>query len=176
MDLFEAIHSRRTIRTFTGKKIPKSDLEKMVDAGRLAPSATNRQMRDFIVITKNEILNDILHHFHAGRKYETYEDGKFDGTSAIIAVVSDEANEFWKEDGSSAAENILLSARALGYGSCWIEGQLRPHEERFKELLGIPKEKRILLMIALGEPLRWSPSPSKKSLSEVLHWEKYKKP
>jgi nitroreductase len=176
MDLFETIYSRRTIRTFTGKKIPKSDLEKMVDAGRLAPSATNRQMRDFIVITKNEILNDILHHFHAGRKYETYEDGKFDGTSAIIAVVSDEANEFWKEDGSSAAENILLSARALGYGSCWIEGQLRPHEERFKELLGIPKEKRILLMIALGEPLRWSPSPSKKSLSEVLHWEKYKKP
>jgi nitroreductase len=176
MDLFEAIYSRRTIRTFTGKKIPKSDLEKMVDAGRLAPSATNRQMRDFIVITKNEILNDILHHFHAGRKYETYEDGKFDSTSAIIAVVMDEANEFWKEDGSSAAENILLSARALGYGSCWIEGQLRPHEEHFKELLGIPAGKRILLMIALGEPVKWSPPPPKKPLSEVLHWEKYKKP
>jgi nitroreductase len=176
MELFEAIFNRRSIRNFTGKPIPKEDLEKMVEAGRLAPSATNKQMRDFIVITQNEILNDILHHFHAGRRYETYEDGKFDGTSAIIAVVMDEANEFWKEDGSSAAENILLSARALGYGSCWIEGQLRPHEEHFKELLGIPKGKRILLIIALGEPVKWSPSPPKKSLSEVLHWEKYKKP
>jgi nitroreductase len=176
MELFEAIFNRRSIRNFTGKSISKEDLEKIVDAARLAPSATNRQMWDFIVITKEEILSDILHHFHAGRKYQTYEDGKCDGASAIIAVVMDEANEFWKEDGSAAAENILLSARALGWGSCWIEGQIRPHEEHFKKLLDIPEGKRILLMIALGEPVRWSPPPPKKSLSEVLHWEKYKKP
>jgi nitroreductase len=176
MEVFETIFTRRSIRNFTGKPIPKEDLKKIVDAGRLAPSATNRQMWDFIVITREEILNDILHHFHAGRKYETYEDGKFDDASAIIAVVMDEANEFWREDGSAAAENILLSARALEYGSCWIEGQIRSHEEHFKELLGLPEKKRILLMIALGEPVKWSPPPPKKSLSEVLHWEKYKEP
>lgn len=175
MDLFESIYSRRTIRTFTGKKIPKSDLEKIVDAGRLAPSATNGQMRDFIVIIEKKILNDILHHFHAGRKYETHENGKFDGVSVIIAVVVDEHNEFWKEDGSASAENMLLASRALGYGSCWIEGQIRPHEEHFKKLLIIPEGKRILLMVALGEPVKWSPSPPKRSLSEVLHWERYEK-
>jgi nitroreductase len=176
MELFETIFSRRRIRNFTGKSITKEDLEKIVDAGRLAPSATNRQMWDFVVITKKETLNDILHHFYASRKYETYENGKFDGASAIIAVVMDESNEFWKEDGSAAAQNILLAARALGYGSCWIEGQVRPHEEHFKELLSIPEGKRILLMIALGEPVKWSQSPAKKALPEVLHWEKYKKP
>jgi nitroreductase len=175
MDLFEAIHSRRTIRTFTGKKIPRRDLEKIVDAGRVAPSAVNRQIWNFIVITDEEILKDILHHFHAGRKYQTYEDGKCDGYSAIIAVIMDESNEYWIEDGSSATENMLLSARSLGYGSCWIEGQIRPHEKHFKELLDVPKGKRILLMIALGESVKWSPSPPKKSLSEVLHWERYKK-
>ena len=174
MDVFEAIHSRRTIRTFTGKKIPKSDLEKIVDAGRVAPSAVNRQMWDFVVITEQEILNDILHHFHAGRKYQTYEDGKCDGASAIIAVILEESNEYWKEDGSAATGNMLLTARGLGYGSCWIEGQMRPHEEHFKELLGVPDDKRILLFIALGEPVKWSPGPPKKSLSEVLHWEKFK--
>jgi nitroreductase len=175
MDVFEAIYSRRTIRTFTGKKIPKEDLEKIVDAGRVAPSAVNRQMWDFIVITEKEILEGILHHFHAGRKYTTHEDGKCDGASAIIAVVMDESNEYWKEDGSAATENILLAAKALGWGSCWIEGQVRPHEEHFKELLAIPKEKRILLMIAIGVAVKWSKSPPKKSLSEVLHWERYKK-
>jgi nitroreductase len=175
MDLFDTIHARRTIRTFTGKKIPKSDLEKMVDAGRLAPSATNRQMWDFIVITDKEILDEILHHFHPGREYGTREDGKFDGTSAIIAVVVDESNEYWREDGAAATENILLAASGLRWGSCWIEGQMRPHEEHFKELLGIPEGKRILLMVALGEPVKWSPSPPKKSLSEVLHWERYRK-
>ena len=176
MSIYKEIISRRTIRKFKQEKIKPVLLKKLVNAGRLAPSATNKQLRDFVVITQDEILNDILHHFHAGRKYETYEDGKCDGASAIIAVIIDETNEFWKEDGSASAENVLLSARALGYGSCWIEGQLRPHDEHFKELLGIPKEKRILLMIALGEPVKWSPSPPKKSLSEVLHWEKYKKP
>lgn len=175
MDLFDAIHSRRTIRTFTGKKIQKSDLEKIVDAGRVAPSAVNRQMWDFIVITEKEILDDISHHFHSGRKYETSEDGKCDGCSAIIAVVMDESNEYWIEDGAAATENMLLAARGLGYGSCWIEGQVRPYEKHFKELLGIPKERRILLMIALGEPVKWSTLPPKKSLSEILHWERYKK-
>lgn len=175
MDVFEAIHSRRTIRTFTGKKIPKADLEKIVDAGRVAPSAVNRQMWDFIMITEQEILDDILHHFHVGRKYKTYENGKCDGASAIIAVILDESHEYWKEDGSAATENILLAARGLGWGSCWIEGQVHPHEEHFKELLAIPKEKRILLMIALGEPVKWSSPPPKKPLSEVLHWERYRK-
>ncbi|KPL04182.1 MAG: hypothetical protein AMJ73_04570 [candidate division Zixibacteria bacterium SM1_73] len=176
MELFETILNRRSIRNFTGKPIPKEDLERMVDAGRLAPSATNRQMWNFIVITRREILDDVLHHFHASRKYETFEDGKCDGASAIIAVVMDEVNEYWREDGSAAAENILLAAKALGYGSCWIEGQVRPHEEHFRELLSIPKGKRILLMIALGHPVKWPPSPAKKALSEILHWERYREP
>jgi nitroreductase len=173
MDLFEAIHSRRTIRTFTGKKIPKSDLEKIVDAGRVAPSAVNRQLWDFVVVSDKEILDDILHHFNAGRKYDTHEDGKFDGCSAIIAVIVSESNEYWKEDGCSATVNMLLAARALGWGSCWIEGGLRPHEDHFKEILSVPKEKRMLLMIALGEPVKWSPPPMKKSVSEIIHWDKY---
>lgn len=173
MDLFEAIHSRRTIRTFTGNKIPKRDLEKIVDAGRVAPSAVNRQLWDFVVVTENGILDDILHHFSAGRKYDTHEDGKFDGCSAIIAVILNESNEYWKEDGSSTTVNMLLAARALGWGSCWIEGGLRPQEDHFKEILGVPKEKRMLLMIALGEPVKWSPPPTKKFLSEIIHWERY---
>jgi nitroreductase len=175
MELFETILNRRSIRNFTGKSILKEDLERIVDAERLAPSATNRQMWDFVVITRKETLGHILHHFYASRKYETPARGKFDGTSAIIAVVVDEENQYWKEDGSAAAQNMLVAARALGYGSCWIEGQVRPHEEHFKELFTVPEHKRILLMIALGEPVTWSPSPAKKTLKEVLHWEEYGK-
>jgi nitroreductase len=175
VDLFETIKARRSIRTFTGKKVSKGDLEKIVDAGRLAPSATNRQMWDFVVITRKETLDHILHHFYASRKYETPASGKFDGTSAIIAVVADGENEYWREDGSAVTQNMLLAARALGHGSCWIEGQVRPHEAHFKELLSVPEDKRILLMIALGEPVKWSPPPAKKTLKEVLHWEEFRK-
>ena len=174
MNIFEAIHSRRTIRTFTGKTIPKPDLEKIVDAGRLAPCGVNKQVWDFVVITDKESLTKIIGHFHSpGRKYGTHEDGNFDGTSAIIAVVLDKAHPYWIEDGSSATVSMLLAAKGLGWGSCWIEGQMRPHEEEFKKMLNVPEGKRILLMIALGEPIRWSPAPPKKQLSEVIHWEKY---
>lgn len=175
MELFDAIQKRRTIRTFTGKQIPKEDLEKMVDAGRLAPCGINKQMWDFVVITGKDVIAALLGSLHfSGRKYGTHEDGKFGGTSAIIAVVLDGSHPYWIEDGSAATVNILLAARELGWGSCWIEGQMRPHEESFKKLLGIPETKRILLMIALGEPVKWSPAPPKKALSEVLHWEKYR--
>jgi nitroreductase len=129
-------------------------------------------MWDFVVITEQRTLDEILQHFHAGRKYPTQEDGKCDGTSAIIAVIVDGSHEHWREDGAAATQNILLTAKGLGWGSCWIEGQMRPDEEEFKKVLGIPEEKRILLMVALGEPIRWSPVPPKKSLSEVLHWER----
>ena len=176
MEVMEAIHQRRSIRTFTGREIPKADLEKMVDAARLAPSGMNRQMWDFIVIRERETLDQILKNFQARRRYATNDDGKFGGTSAIIAVVMSESHKYWIEDGAAAAENILLTARELGWGSCWIEGQMRPHEESFTRLLSVPPEKRILLMIALGEPVSWSPSPPKKALSEILHWEKYGKP
>ena len=173
MDLFEAIHARRTIRTFTGKKIPRSDLEKIVDAGRLAPSARNRQTWDFIVITEIAVLVQIVSRFQPPRKYDTFENGKFDGTSAIIAVIVEGSSAYWREDGSAATQNMLLAAIDLGWGSCWIEGQMRPHEDKFRELLRVPEEKRILLLTALGEPVKWSASPPKKSLSQVLHWEKY---
>lgn len=174
MELFEATKDRRTVRTFTSKKIPKSDLEKMVDAGRLAPSAVKGQRWDFVVVTEDKVIKQMTKHFLAGRKYGTFEDGEFDAVSAIIAVIVDGSHEHWRGNGSAATQNILLAARGLGWGSCWIEGQMRSLEDEFKRLLGVPGGKRILLLIALGEPVRWSLPPPKKSLSEVLDWEKYK--
>jgi nitroreductase len=123
MDVWEAIESRRTIRTFTGRKIPKSDLERMVDAGRLALSARNEQRWDFIIVTQEEMLKQIISHFKARRKFRILNNGNFDGTSAIIAVMVDGLHDHWREDGSAATLNILLAARDLGWESCWIEGQ-----------------------------------------------------
>ena len=175
MDLFETIYTRRTIRTFTAKKIPKSDLEKLVDAGRLAPSATNRQMWDFVVITEKKILDDILPHFHAGRKYGTHEDGKFDGISAIIAVIMDGSNEYWKEDGAAATQNMLLAAHALGLGACWIGSYGSIYEEKAKDILGVPKGERLLSVITVGYPAGVPTGSSRKALKEITFSNKYGK-
>ena len=95
-----------------------------------------------------------------------------ENAAAIIAVVMDPASRWWLEDGSSAIENMLLASIALGYGACWVEGNVIPHEEQFKNLLNIPAAKRLMALIPIGVPAE-SPTRAKKPLEQVLHWEKY---
>ena len=90
----------------------------------------------------------------------------------MIIVVMDPVSRWWVEDGSAAIENMLLASTALGYGSCWVEGDAMPCEEQFKTLLGVPTEKRVMAVIPLGIAAE-VPMPKKKALETVLHWEKY---
>lgn len=161
MDALEAIRKRRSVRKYTGDSIPREDLERIVDAGRLAASGSNRQPWDFIVITDRAMIDKLK---VAAEWMEK--------AGAIIAVVMDPSSRWWVEDGSAAVENMLLASTALGYGSCWLEGYTLRWEEEFKALLGIPKEKRLLTLVPIGVPTEW-PAKEKRSLEEVIHWERY---
>lgn len=161
MDVFEAILTRRSVRAFTGESIPREDLEKIVDAGRLAASGSNKQPWDFIVITNRDMIEQL-------RTASQW----MENAAAIIAVVMDPESRWWVEDGAAAVQNMLLAATALGYGSCWLEGYTLRHEDTFKTLLGIPAERRLLTLVPIGVPAEW-PSKDKKSLEEVIHWEQY---
>jgi len=161
MDALEAIRKRRSVRDFTGDTIPRGDLEKIVDAGRMAATGYNRQPWDFIVITDREMIDQLK---IAAQWMEK--------AGAIIAVALDPTTKFWLEDGSAAVENMLIASTALGYGSCWLEGYTLPREDEFKALLGVPDNRRLLTLIPIGMPVAW-PEQDKKSLFEVLHWEKY---
>lgn len=161
MDVFEAIRRRRSIRRYTGEPIPRDHLEQIVDAGRLAASGYNRQPWDFIVITDRATI----HQLSVAAPW-------MEKAGAVIAVVLDPSSEFWLEDGSAAVENMLLAATGLGYGSCWLEGDTLPHESEFKALLGVPVHKRLLTLVPIGVPAE-QPSPRKRPLEDVLHWEKY---
>jgi nitroreductase len=161
MNALEAIHKRRSVRDFTGDPIPREDLEKIVDAGRMAATGYNRQPWDFIIITNQEMINQLK---IAAQWMEN--------AAAIIAVALDPTTKFWLEDGSAAVENMLIASTALGYGSCWLEGYTLPREEEFKALLGVPDNRRLLTLVPIGVPVAW-PVQEKKPLSEVIHWEKY---
>jgi nitroreductase len=161
MEALEAIRKRRSIRRYTGEPIPREDLETIVDAGRLAASGNNRQPWDFVVVTDREMIERL--------KVASWWMEK---AGAIVALVLDPSSRWWLEDGSAAVENMLIAATALGYGSCWLEGYTLPREEEFKALLGVPAEKRLLTLVPIGVPAE-SPAPEKKSLAEVLHWERY---
>jgi nitroreductase len=161
MDALEAIRRRRSVRKYTGEPIPREDLEKIVDAGRLAATGNNQQPWDFVVVTDREMVEQLK---VAAQWMEK--------AGAIIAVVMDPSSRWWLEDGAAAVENMLIASTALGYGSCWLEGYTLPREEEFKELLGVPAEKRLLTLVPVGVPVEW-PTKEKKSLEEVLRWERY---
>lgn len=161
MDAMEAIRKRRSVRDYTGEPIPREDLETIVDAARLAASGNNKQPWDFVVVTERDTIQQL--------KVASLWMEK---AAAIIAVVMDPSSRWWQEDGSAAVENMLIAATALGYGSCWLQGYTMPREEEFKALLGIPREKRLLTLVPIGVPVQW-PTKDKKSLAEVIHWERY---
>lgn len=161
MEALEAIQKRRSVRKFTGDIVPREHLEKIVDAGRLAASGSNQQPWEFIVVTDREMIDKL-----------TVVGKWMRQAGAIIAVVLDPYSRWWMEDGSAAIENMLIASTALGYGSCWVEGDALPLEEEFKTLLFVPKGKRLLALIPIGVPEEW-PTIEKRPLESVLHWQVY---
>ena len=161
MDALEAIRKRRSIRRYTNDAIPKVDLETIVDAGRLAATGSNRQPWDFVVVTDRTMLAQFK-----------ISGAWIEKASAVIVVVMDPVSRWWIEDGAAAIENMLLASTALGYGACWVEGDAVPREEQFKILLGVPSAKRVMALIPIGVAAE-TPTPEKKPLAQVLHWEKY---
>lgn len=163
MDTLEAIQKRRSVRNYTGDPIPRADIEKILDAARMAPSGYNQQPWHFILITDQSFIQQ-----HS-------KSGIWNGKSAvIIAVVMDPSSEFWVEDGSAAIENILLAATALGYGSCWMQGSTKPHEAVLKDLLNIPGHLNLLSLVSIGVPVNWPQAKNKKPLEAIVHWETFK--
>jgi nitroreductase len=161
MDVLEAIRKRRSIRRFRDDAIPRADLETIVDAGRLAPTGSNRQPWDFVVVSDRAMIA----RFQLSGAWIT-------SAGAVIVVVMDPRSRWWIEDGAAAIENMLLASTALGYGTCWVEGDALLHEEQFKSLLNVPAEKRVMALIPIGVAAE-SPTPPKKPLEQVLHWEKF---
>ena len=161
MEALEAIRKRRSVRSLTGEPVPHHDLEVIVDAARLAPSGYNRQPWEFIVITRRPMIEKL-----------SVVASWVEKSGAIIAVVMDTSSEFWLEDASAAIENMLIASTALGYGSCWVEGDSLSREEELKKLLNIPERLRLISLVTVGIPSEW-PDKEKKLLDSVLYWERY---
>jgi len=162
MDTFDAILNRRTIRKYTGEPVPHEVLERIVDAARLAASGNNRQPWEFVVVTEPDLL----------RRLRIPEDHWMAKAGALIAVVMDPDSRWWVEDGAAAVQNMLLACTALGYGACWLEGYTVRNEETIRSVLGIPANRKLFTLVAIGVPDE-QPVKDKKTLQQALFWQRY---
>jgi nitroreductase len=163
MDLFEAVAKRASVRELKAIDIPEADLERILDAGRRAPSGRNRQPVEFIVVRDQETLKQLA------QAQSCIAD-----VSAAIAVTADPSkSEYWLEDVAAATENMLLAITALGYASVWIEGTLLRAEADHKRLLHVPDEMRLMVVLPIGEAVKPPQQAAKRPLREAVHWERY---
>ncbi|MHC4443771.1 MAG: nitroreductase family protein [Planctomycetota bacterium] len=164
MDALEAIAARRSVRKYTDTPVSREMLTKIVDAGRLAPTAHNDQPWEFVVVTDA----------HRRRQLADLADyGKFIADAPACIIVVSKPTRYFLEDGSAATTNILLAAAALGLGSCWVAGDKKQYAAQVVSLCGAPDEYKLVSMISVGYPAKIG-SPKKRPIEEVLHWDNFR--
>jgi len=164
MSLVDVILSRRSIRRYEPKEIPKDVLNKILEAGRQAPSAANRQPWHFIVLTDYELkkqLSKWIFTRHVKNSAVTIvgcaKTGLIDRKLSVI-------------DTSIALQNMVIAAWSMGIGSCWIGGF---KEEKVKQLLNIPDKWKVVALISFGYPTEKPHAKRRKSIEKIVSYNKF---
>ncbi|MCW3992579.1 MAG: nitroreductase family protein [Candidatus Bathyarchaeota archaeon] len=162
MEFDEVVKKRRSIRRYKGTPVPTESIVKVLEAARIAPSAGHRQPWHFVVV-EDEGVRERL----AGRSSWAAK-----APVMIVGVADPVASPSWyMNDMGIAFEHIVLAATNLGLGTCWM-GQIRRDAE-VKEILGIHDEFRVIALTPLGEPDETPGSKERKSLEEIVSWDKF---
>ena len=153
MSLVETVLNRRSIRRYEKKEIPNGVLDKILEAGRQAPSAANRQPLHFIVLTDDNIKNKLSKGFF----------NRFIKKSSVTIVGCANKGDIltgkWSiVDTTIALQNMVIAAWTMGVGSCWV-GDF--NEDRVKQLLKIPNKWNVVALVSFGYPAE-QPKPRKK--------------
>ncbi len=167
MDTLEAIMSRRSIRRYREGRIPDEDLRKILEAGRQAPSAGNRQPWHFVVIRDPEVKRQVA----AACSNQMW----MASADVIVAGVGlPEVSEKWYAvDVTIALQNMILAATSLGYGTCWIGAF---DEGKVKEILGVPPEARVVALTPIGIPDESPAARPRKDFSQIFSRDRYGQP
>jgi nitroreductase len=169
MSILDIIKSRRSVRDFTGQKIPESAITVLIEALRWAPSAGNLQSRKFYFVFKEEIRIKLA---QAGFRENLVS---FIVRAPLVVVACADhriashygdrgRNLYCIQDSAASVQNLLLAAHDLGLGTCWT-GAFK--EEKVKEILNLPAHLRPVVIVPVGYPANTPQTPPRISVTEV---------
>ena len=169
MDVQHAIQTRRSIRTYEPREVENDKLVKILDAGRLSPSAGNRQERRFVVVSdarKRKALS------------EAANNQSFVANAPLVIAACSVETEYvmkcgqpaYPIDTAIAVDHMTLQAVEEGLGTCWVGAF---DEKKVKEILNIPDSVRVVQLLALGYPSVEPRPTSRKNLDEIVLREKW---
>jgi len=168
VETWDAIRARRNVRSYTTQPIDRADLDRILEAGRRAPSAQNRQPWDFVVVTGRDELTELARVWQGARHV-----AQSAATIALVAPVTGDEHrrEGLRYDLGQATMNIMIAATDLGIGS----GHAGVGDQDLaRRLLGFPDDRFLAYMIALGypagRPLTPIRRPDRRPFEDVVHW------
>jgi nitroreductase len=164
METQEAIKRRASVREFEDASLPREIIKRIVNAGRLAPTARGEEPWEFVVVTDKFTRQKIA---------QITDHGKFIAQAACCIAIFCRDTKYYLEDGCAATENMLIAATDLGVASCWVAGDKKPYCSQINTLLKVPSEFRLVSMIALGFSCGKIISHPKRPLKNTLHWERF---
>ncbi|HUT02041.1 MAG TPA: nitroreductase family protein [Phycisphaerae bacterium] len=163
MEIYEAIRARHSVRAYQERDVEEDKLRRVLDAGRLAPSARNRQERKFVVVRDGQRRESLA---------EAADQPWIARAPVLVAVVGTTPDAVMHcgvptdpVDCAIAIDHMTLAAVAEGLGTCWL-GHF--DQEACRRLLGVPQGAIIIELLAVGYP-RGEPGPKqRKALDEVI--------
>jgi nitroreductase len=172
MDIFTALHTRRSIRSYTEQPVSKEELRIILDAAMIAPSAGNAQPWHFIIVDEPGILRQVP----ALNQYAAMAP-KAPVSIAVCANLNEEKYKgFWVQDCSAAIQNMLLAVTGLDLGAVWTG--IYPMKERvkgFQNLLQLPENIIPLALLVIGRPAAESARKSRFDAAKV-HYNRWGNP
>ena len=167
MDVIEVIKTRRSVRSYADKPVERDKIERLLEAARLAPSASNRQEWRFVVVTDSARRAALA---------QAANNQKFVAEAPVVIAACAETDGHvmrcgqpcYPIDVAIAIEHIALQAVAEGLGTCWIGAF---YEDPVKEILGIPEGVRVVELLTVGYPASSPSPPSRLPLEKIAHWE-----
>jgi len=167
MEVLEAIRTVLAVRSYQDKPVPDDVVRRILEAGRMSGSASNRQPWHFIVVQDRDTVRKVAAMARTGPYVAQ--------APLVIVVAIDKSIRFAVSDASRAIQCMFLAAWADGLGSNWVGfGGL----DGVSELLGIPSELDVLAVLPFGYPAVSVGRGRKrrKPLSEIAHSERYGRP
>ncbi|MFR9502629.1 MAG: nitroreductase family protein [Rikenellaceae bacterium] len=159
----KSIHERTSVRSYTSKSVSKGDLVELVKAGMAAPTGSNKQPWEFVIIQDAEIL----------AKLGTVKPPVGKAPAAIVVLGDTSKSGSWVLDCSAATENILIAATSMGLGTVWTGAYGNANfESLLKEALSLPDGIMPLSVIAVGYADS-TPTPKNKYDESKVHFNTY---
>jgi nitroreductase len=168
MNVLDAIRTRKSVRKYRNKTVEEDKLLAVLEAGRLAPSASNRQEWRFIIVKDREAKKKLA---------EAANSQSFIAEASVVIVACAKTDEHVMRCGQAcypidvaiALDHITLVAVDLGLGTCWIGAF---DEKEVKQILDIPAEIRVVALMPLGYPYDSSVANKKRlALNKIVKYE-----